>query len=77
VRHRPYGEMQALTMPSKPFESISIDFITDLPPSIGLDQAKASDSILVIVDRYTKVSKYIPCRKTITATKLARVFLEY
>ena len=77
VRHKPYGEMQGLKMPSKPFESISMDFITDLPPSIGPDQAKASDSILVIVDRYTKVSKYIPCRKTITATELARVFLEY
>ncbi|PQM43474.1 hypothetical protein VC83_09660 [Pseudogymnoascus destructans] len=77
VRHRPYGEMQGLRMPTKPFESISMDFITDLPPSIGADQAKASDSILVIVDRYTKVSKYIPCRKTITATELGRVFLEY
>lgn len=68
--------MQALKRPSKPFESISIDFITDLPLSIGADQGKASDSILVIVDRYTKVSKYIPCRKTITALELSHVFFE-
>ena len=64
-------------MPSKPFESISMDFITDLPPSVEVGQAKASDSILVIVDRYTKVSKYIPCRKTITAVELSRLFLTY
>jgi len=34
VRHKPYGEMQALPLLEKPFESISMDFITDLPPSI-------------------------------------------
>jgi hypothetical protein len=34
VPHRPYGEMQALRMPSKSFESISMDFITSSVPTI-------------------------------------------
>ena len=74
VRHKPYGEMQALRQPSKPFESISMDFITDLPPSTETSHPKAFDSILVIVDRYTKMSRYIPCRKTIDAPELSRLF---
>jgi hypothetical protein len=69
--------MQALRMPLKPFKFISIDFIIDLPLSIGADQGKALDSILVIVNRYTKVSKYIPYRKTITALELSHLFFAF
>jgi len=54
-----------------------MDFITDLPPSIELGETRASDSILVIVDRYTKIVKYIPCRKTIDSLELAKIFFKY
>jgi len=54
-----------------------MDFITDLPPSIELGETRASDSILVIVDRYTKTVKYIPCRKTIDSLELAKIFFKY
>ena len=50
VRHKPYGVMQALPLLDKPFKSISMDFITDLPPSIEAGHTQAADSILVIVD---------------------------
>jgi transposase InsO family protein len=76
VRHRKAGEMLALPLPSKPFESISMDFITDLPPSIDKTTGVEYDSILVVVDRYTKVSKYIPCKKTTSAEDLADLFLK-
>ena len=33
------------------------------------------DSILVVVDRYTKIAYYVLCRKEITAEGLADVFL--
>ena len=77
VRHRKVGEMQALPLPSKPFEAISMDFITDLPPSIDKVNNKKYDSILVIVDRYTKLARYIPCTKNISAEALAELFLHY
>jgi hypothetical protein len=54
-----------------------MDFVTDLPPSIEPGSSQASDSILVIVDRYTKVVKYIPCKKTINAPELAQAFMKY
>lgn len=48
-----------------------MDFITDLPPSTK--GGKVYDAILVIMDRYTKMARYIPTRKTITAPELADV----
>ena len=40
----PYGLLQPLPPPTKPWQSISMDFITDLPPSKGFD------TILTVVD---------------------------
>jgi hypothetical protein len=71
-RHRPYGEMQPLPIPDGPFEELSMDFITDLPPSSR--SGTVYDSILVVVDRYTKTARYIPCNKTCTAEELATLF---
>lgn len=50
-RHRPYGEMHPLPLPSGPFQELSMDFIVDLPPSSR--NGSVYDSILVVVDRYT------------------------
>jgi hypothetical protein len=33
LKHHPYGLLQPLPPPSKPWQSISIDFFTDLPSS--------------------------------------------
>jgi transposase InsO family protein len=73
-RHRPYGELVPFAVPIKPWEEITMDFITDLPPS-KID-GRVYDSILVIVDRFTKLSRYIPVTKTITAAELAEVFIQ-
>jgi hypothetical protein len=75
-RTRNAGEMQALPLPSRPFESITMDFITDLPPSIASTTGRIADSLLVIVDRYTKEVEYIPCLKTTDALELARLFID-
>lgn len=32
-RHRPYGLLQAIPIPEKPFDVVSMDFIMDLPES--------------------------------------------
>ena len=72
ARHRPHGQLQSLPRPERPWMDITMDFITDLPPS--KKQGKAYDCILVIVDRYTKMTRYIPTRKTIDADGLASVF---
>jgi hypothetical protein len=74
-RHRPYGKLAPLDRPNKPWSQISMDFITGLPPSAH--RGRIYDSVLVIVDRYTKLARYIPCSKTIDAPELAELFMEY
>ena len=51
-----------------------MDFITDLPPS--KNNKVVYDAILVIVDRFSKMSLYIPAEKTWRAEDLADSFVE-
>ena len=50
------------------WSEISIDFITDLPPSIT-----GRGSILVTVDKATCMVHLAPCKKNITATGTAQL----
>lgn len=72
-RHREYGEMEQVSRPTRPFEPVTMDFITGLPPSTW--NGKVYDAILVIVDVFTKWSIYVPCRKDIDAPELAELLL--
>ena len=56
VGHKKYGRLQPLEVPYRPWEHISMDFITDLPKVNGYDQ------IWVIVDRFTKMAHFIPLK---------------
>ena len=47
-RHKPYGELQPLPVPTHPWMSMSMDMIVGLPLSADVD-SKAHDAILVIV----------------------------
>ena len=69
-RHRPYGLLRPFEIPRKPWTSISMDFIVDLPPSKGFD------SIFVMVDRLTKMAHFVPCNKTVTGKETARLFID-
>ena len=69
-RRKPAGLLTPLPIPPRPWFSISMDLITDLPLVGGVD------SILVVVDRFTKMSHFIACTKTINSFKLADMFFE-
>lgn len=75
-RQKPYGLLQPLPIPERPWDSISIDFIVKLPPSISKGNTTAFDSILVVVDRLTKMAHFEPCNESITASELAWLFLK-
>jgi hypothetical protein len=60
------GELRPTEIPDRPWQHITIDLITDLPKSKGYD------SILVIVDKFSKMVRYIPCTKKITAQETAQ-----
>ncbi|KAJ1034253.1 hypothetical protein NDA18_001117 [Ustilago nuda] len=69
-RHCPYGLLQPLATPDRPWGSISLDFIEGLPPLKKYD-SKSYDSILVIVNRLTKFAILAPTHKTVTAKQTA------
>ncbi|MBW0533535.1 hypothetical protein O181_073250 [Austropuccinia psidii MF-1] len=48
-----------------------MDFITQFPLSINFD------SILVVVDRFSKIEIFIPTYSTITASDLAQIFISH
>jgi len=56
------------SIPEKPWTHISADFITKLPLTQGYD------SILVVVDRLTKMVHFIPTIEKTSAEGLARLF---
>jgi hypothetical protein len=69
ARHQPYGLLNPLELPYAPWQSIAMDFITDLPPSDGCDQ------LWVVIDRFTKMAHFIPLPTNgKTASDLARIF---
>ena len=74
VRHKPYGNLQQLPVPTHCWKDLSMDFVTGLPQSADW-KGDGYDSILVIVDRLTKMVYYEPVQTTITALALVEVIL--
>ena len=68
-RHRPYGMLKQLPIPEQPWNSISMDFIEQLPASSGFT------AILVVVDCLSKQVLFIPTHDTITSPELTQLFL--
>ena len=74
TRHLSYGELQSLLFLIGPRQDWIMDFITGLPPS--LQRGFKFDAILVVVDRFTKYSIYLPAQEDWDANTLADVFIE-
>jgi len=70
VRHAPYGLLQSNQAPDRPWKSIVMDFINDLPKS------ERYNTILVVIDRLTKMSHFIPCSKDLDARQFANLFIK-
>ena len=71
VRHAPYGLLSPLPIPPRPWCSVSLNWITDLPPS------HYHDVILVVVDCLTKQALFIPTTKSMAAPDVASSFLQH
>ncbi|KAH7475360.1 hypothetical protein FOMA001_g11755 [Fusarium oxysporum f. sp. matthiolae] len=75
-RHKPYGELQPIEVAERPWSSITMDFITKLPLSEDPSTGTYYDSIMVIVDRLTKFSIYLPYREATDAEVMAYIFYD-
>jgi hypothetical protein len=65
--------MQALKLLDEPWTDISIDFITRLPESKNPVTKLKYNSILVVVDRFTKAIEVILFQRNYTAVQLGHV----
>lgn len=65
----PVGLLQALPVPERPWEDVSMDFIDGLPSSKGYTV------ILVVVDRLTKYAHFTPMKHPYTSISVAQQFL--
>ena len=69
--HAKHGELAPPPVSVTPWKGIICDFIMDLPSSNG------KDSVLVFVDRMTKMARFIPCLKSTSAPDFAQLFVTH
>ncbi|XP_036066925.1 uncharacterized protein LOC118598371 [Oryzias melastigma] len=65
----PSGLLRPLSVPRRPWSHISLDFVTGLPPSEG------KTVILTVVDRFSKMVRFVALSKLPTAKETAEVLL--
>ena len=70
-RNRNLGLYTPLLVPSRPWESISMDFVGGLPMS-----KKNHDYLYVVVDRFRKMCILMPCKKQVTAEQTTQMFFQ-
>jgi len=74
--HRPYSTLSPITSPSEPFDTITIDLVTDLPPCAPEGLAKPFDTIMTVTDKFSKAVRFIPGRKDWSAIAWATSFYD-
>jgi transposase InsO family protein len=67
----PTGLLHPLPIPSRPWETISIDFVGPLPRT-----SDYYDFILVIIDKFTKMAHFVPTTTNVTAAKTAKLLIQ-
>src|SRR5262249_35240041 len=68
-RRPPVGQLNPLPIPSHPWQTVSVDFITELPEAHGYD------AVMVAVDTLGKRAHFVPTHTTVTAAGSARLYL--
>jgi hypothetical protein len=63
--------LQPLPIPEWKWETISMDFITGLPKS-----TKQNDAIMVVVEKFSKSTHFVPFKSTCKAIDIANIFLK-
>jgi len=70
-RHSPVGELQPLSIPDAWWDTLSVDFVVELPES------SRHDAVMTIVDSVSKRVHFVPTHTMVTAEGAARLFLHH
>ncbi|GJP36238.1 hypothetical protein CLOM_g20769 [Closterium sp. NIES-68] len=66
------GLLQPLPVPEQPWQVVSLDFITGLPPTTS-----GHNAILVVIDKFSKMGHFIPTHTTARTEETAQLFVRY
>jgi hypothetical protein len=69
--HAPYGTLQTIPVPEKPWYSVSMDLIIKL-----LVTTRGHDSVCVFVDRLTKMVHFVPCKEKLSVKGFAELYVD-
>jgi hypothetical protein len=65
------GMYTPLPTPDRPWESISMDYMSGLPST-----KQGNDCVFMVVDRFSKMVILVACKKSITIEATAKLFFE-
>lgn len=66
------GLLRAVQAPKSRWDIVSMDFITGLPVT-----ANGYSAIMVVVDKLTKMARFIPCTENVGAQETAELYCKY
>jgi len=68
IKQAPVGELHSLWIPDSRWDTLSADFVVELPLSSG------HDAVMTVVDSVSKRAHFIPTHMTVIAEGAARLF---